>query len=110
MDKNSIYKAILIFGGGLLLFALLKPKDTPGAKGTGTASFDGEKADATPEQKANVRVVMDAYQMAIKAGETPMNLSELNKEFMKEYGMRCYQKKDGSMVVTNEKGQVISTN
>lgn len=110
MDNKSFFKATIMLGGGFLLFWLLKPKGIDKTKSAIqnplTASFDATKP-VTPEQKANGRIVMDAYQSAMMAGEPPMILSELNRECMKDYGMKCYQKKDGTLCVTDEAGREI---
>lgn len=110
MDNTSFYKASIMLGGGFLLFWLFRPKGaTTALKQSGasaSAAFDASKPISSKE-KENASIVMDAYQTALSAGEPPMILSELNRECMKDYGMKCYQKKDGSFCVTNEAGREI---
>ena len=108
--KENLIKAVIIFGGGLGLFFLAKKKienkvvgATSGNSG-GKASADGGPA---PDLK-NAEIVADAYSGALKAGETPQRLTELNKELMKEFGMRCYVN-DNVLTVCDSKGNTIMT-
>jgi hypothetical protein len=39
--------------------------------------------------------------------EPTSTLAELNKECMKEYGMRCYMDKDGKFVTCDSSGSII---
>jgi hypothetical protein len=51
---------------------------------------------------------MIAYTDALKAGEPSARLTELNKECMQEFGMRCYiDSKSGKAVVCDVKGDTI---
>jgi hypothetical protein len=52
---------------------------------------------------------MMAYTDALKNGEPSARLTELNKECMKEFGMRCYIDKSGQAVVCDVKGETILT-
>lgn len=103
MENTTIYKAAIMFGGGFLLFWLLKPKNNgsslSGSTGEKLASFDSSDAPITAKQRKDAEVVMSAFQSAMIAGEPPMVLSELNRECMKDYGLKCQQKKDGSLCV-----------
>jgi hypothetical protein len=103
MENTTVYKAAIMFGGGFLLFWLLKPKSNPNMQSGTTedklASFDSSSAPITAKQKKDAEVVMSAFQSAMIAGEPAMVLSELNRECMKDYGLKCQQKKDGSLCV-----------
>jgi len=100
-----------MFGGGFLLFLALKSTATNSTAPTtstspsGTASFDSTPA---PTQE-NAKIVMTAYSDALKAGEPPHVMTELNQEMMKEFGMRCYIDNSGQMVVCDVKGDTVLT-
>lgn len=109
MDNKNLIKASIMFGGGFLLFLALKS----GAKGSkpattsigNTTSFDSTPA---PTQE-NAQIVIMAYTDALKNGEPPNRLTELNQEMMKEFGMRCYVDNSGEMVVCDVKGDTVIT-
>lgn len=107
MKKENIIKAVLIFGGGYLVFALAKSLK----KGSGSAttkSFSSDK-EATPVPTAeNAKIVLTAYTDALNSGESPARLTELNKECMKEFGMRCYVDSENKIVVCDVKGEPIN--
>lgn len=106
MDNQNLIKAALMFGGGFALFALLKPKDPAVAlSGAGQKAFDNQLLPAPSEKDAEI--VMIAYTDALKAGEPPARLTELNKELMKEFGMRCYIDNSGKATVCDAKGDTI---
>jgi hypothetical protein len=106
MNNQNLIKAALVFGGGFLLFALLKPKvslETSGEK----KAMDNNLVPAPTTE--NAEIVMIAYTDALKNGEPSARLTELNKECMKEFGMRCYIDKSGQAVVCDVKGETILT-
>ena len=111
MNKDFV-KWVIIFGGGLLGFSLFKPKkkDLEAAKeSTPTASvesFDDNESKIKPT-KENADIVMRAYSAAMQAGEPSTALTELNKECMKDYGMRCYVDKNNKLVVCDVSGNII---
>jgi hypothetical protein len=112
MDNKNLIKASIMFGGGFLLFLALKSSaksnsvlSTTASTPSGTASFDSTPA---PTQE-NAKIVMTAYTDALKNGEPPHILTELNQEMMKEFGMRCYIDNSGQMVVCDVKGDTVST-
>jgi hypothetical protein len=116
MKKENIIKAALIFGGGYLLFLLAKTakeKNTTPRTNTKTSnetvkSFDSVVPDDAPAPSVDkAPIVMEAYIMAMEAGESPMRLTELNKECMKDFGMRCHVSEDGKVVVCDIKGNTI---
>jgi hypothetical protein len=107
MDNKTLLKTALILGGGFLLFTLVRPKDK--STKTDKKSADGEKPTPTPTAE-NAEIVMKAYTDALKNGEPPARLTELNKECMTEFGLRCYlDTKTGTPVVCDAKGQTILT-
>lgn len=107
MNKNLV-KAVLMFGGGFLLFMLLKPKQKETAEKK-SATGSGEKMIPAPTPE-NAEIVMMAYSDALKNGEPSSRLTELNKEMMDEFGMRCYvDTKTNQLVVCDVKGDTILT-
>jgi hypothetical protein len=115
MKKENIIKAALIFGGGYLVFLLAKtakekkglPTNTKTSNET-VKSFDSVVPDdAPPPNIEKAPIVMEAYIMAMNAGESPMRLTELNKECMKDFGMRCHVSEEGKVVVCDIKGNTI---
>lgn len=109
MNKNLV-KWVLIFGGGLLGFSLLKPKKKELAavneKVASEKSFDSNESDVKPT-KENAEIVIAAYSAAMQAGEPSNKLTELNKECMKDYGMRCYMDSSNKLVVCDVSGNII---
>lgn len=109
MNKENVLKAVLMLGGGLLLFMLVKPKAMKSKdEASEKKSFDSKENYPTPDP-ANANIVAEAYSAALKAGESSQKLNELNKECMKDYGMRCYVNKEGSLVVCDVSGKIIQT-
>lgn len=105
MDNKNLVKAAFMIGGGFILFALLKPKSQSSTESE-KKSFDSLVPSPTKE---NAEIVMIAYTDALKNGEPSARLTELNKECMKEFGMRCYVDKSGQTVVCDVKGETILT-
>jgi hypothetical protein len=111
MTNENLIKTALIFGGGFALFMALKPKQNAQlASGMPTApnqkSFD---SSAPAPTKENAEIVANAYAEAMKSGEPPARLTELNKECMAEFGMRCYMDKSGQLIVCDVSGNTIMT-
>jgi len=114
MNENLL-KATLMIGGGYLLFMLFKPKkvqafNSPVTKAllSETKNIDGEETPMVINSE-DANIVMRAYINALKAGESPETLTQLNKELMKEFGMRCYIDDKNKVVVTDVKGNIILT-
>lgn len=96
----GLKKAAIVFGVGFAIFWLLRPSDARKPKTT-------KEADPA-QQKANANIVIDAYLAALKAGETPAALEELNTITEKKYGLRVYRKSaDGKYYVMDDKGADI---
>lgn len=112
MNKNLV-KWVVIFGGGILGFMLLKPKkkdlelaQETSSTDTVSESFDSNDSGIKPS-KENAEIVYKAYLAATQAGEPASALAELNKECMKDYSMRCYMDKDGKYIVCDASGGII---
>lgn len=105
MNKNLV-KLALMFGGGFVLFMLLRPKQKEEKKSL-TGSSEKLHPAPTPE---NAEIVMMAYSEALKNGEPSSRLTELNKEMMDEFGMRCYvDSKTSQLIVCDVSGDTILT-
>lgn len=106
MNTNeTLIKVTLIFGGGFLLFMLLKPKSAISKTSVG----DKTSFDATPAPtKDNADIVAKAYTSAVNNNETPAKLTELNGELLKEFGMTC-SISNGQTIVKDSKGETVIT-
>ncbi len=106
--NTNLKKAIVIFGGGLILFwAFRKMKPYGVAKGKSRGSSKGKTF--TDEQRKNAAVVVKAYSDALKAGEQKSFLDEMNAEFAKTYSMRVVpNKSNGTFFATDLEGNKIS--
>jgi hypothetical protein len=115
MTNENLIKAALMFGGGFALFFALRPRDKdiatlapPATTTSPIKSFDSS-AKLPPVAKENALIVAKAYEAAMQNGESPSRLTELNKECMAEFGMKCYMDKDGKLVVTDKDSTIIMT-
>lgn len=105
--NTQIKKAILIFGGGLILFWAFKSvfpvgksKSKKGSRSTSKGGID--------EKTRNAIVVLKAYGEAKKAGESKAFLDEMNAEFAKEFKLRVMTDKgSGKLFVTDLEGNKI---
>ena len=106
MNNKNLIQAGLILTGGFILFALIKPKAA-----SSTKSFDSKDSnDLVPAPtKENAEIVLMAYSDALKNNEPPTRLTELNKECMKDFGLRCYVDKEGKVIVCDVKGSTVLT-
>lgn len=104
-SNYSLYKAAIILGVGALLFWLIKPK----GESSNTLPSTKANGDGPVPTKENAEVVATAYSAALKANEPATRLTELNKEMMKEFGMRCYMDNDNKLVVVDSAGKIITT-
>ena len=109
MANKKFVKFVLIFGGGAALWGLYNyyTKKTPSTNSTDSTTKSFDSVAPTPDT-ANIDVVASAYGQAMSAGEPASRLTELNKELLKEFGMKCYLK-DGKIHVCDSAGKVIST-
>lgn len=109
MNKKFV-KPLLIFGGGLLLFMLLKPKNIGQKLPKETKSFDDLDTNIDVVDKSkNAQIVAKAYTSAVENGESQQRLDELNKELMKEFGMECRLSSSGKPVVFDKNGKKIAS-
>ena len=108
---ENLIKGGIIFGGAFLIFTLFKPKKEAIIKNssTGGTKTGSDGSVVKPIDMNNAKIVADAYASALKAGETAQNLTELNKELMKEFGMRCYVSSSNQLIVCDSKGNTIMT-
>jgi hypothetical protein len=110
MDKTNIVKAILMLGGGFIVYSLVKsikeaPKTSKTSTNPDTKSFDS--VQPTPKQIEDAKIVLTAYIDAMRNNEPPLRLTELNKECINEFGLRCYVDESGKTIVCDEKGNTI---
>lgn len=110
--NTNLKKVILIFGGGLViywLFTKIKPfAGTPKAPKTSSSS-GGEKSFSGGEDKAkNAMMVLRAYKMAKRNGESRDFLAELNQETAKEFGLKVMTDKGtGKCFVVDMSGNKV---
>ena len=124
---NEHKKAILVFGAGLLLFWLFKPKskkitaetnlkyaeeeDNPKDRQKITAPTMSAKSAAKNPMAKGAFAALKAYVDAYNNGEPQSVLDELNREFAKEFKVRVYRRKsDKKLVVTDLEGKEILVN
>jgi hypothetical protein len=98
---NNIKKALLIFGGGVLVFMAFKYLKPNKSKSKTTTK------SAPSKEKIDAKTILTAYIDANNNGESKQFLNDMNTEFAKTYKMRVYVDKDGSAFVTDLKGDRI---
>jgi len=110
---NTTWKKILlIFGGGYLIYWTFT-KIRPFAGSTKTPksmkSESSEKSFSGDEdQKRNAMMVLRAYKMAKKNGESREFLAELNQETAKEFGLKVMNDKgNGQCFVVDMSGNKV---
>jgi hypothetical protein len=105
--NTNLKKALLIFGGGLLVywaFKKLKPIGSTSSKKSAPSSVSAP----TDEQKKNAAIALKAYEDAQAAGESLSFLGDMNKEFSKELGVRVQTDKgSGNLFASDLKGNKI---
>ena len=110
--NTNIKKALLVFGGGLLLFwafKKIKPIGVKSPKNTEKDTNVSASGESNDEQKQNINLVMKAYLEAKKAGESKQFLAEMNREFIKEYGLKVMSDKgSGKLFVADSSGNKVS--
>ncbi len=111
MNNENLVKAGIIFGGGFLLFLLVKRSMSAVASDVASSpsSSNTKQFNSQPINTGDAEIVATAYTDALRAGEPPSKLTELNKECMKDFGMRCYLGKEGQVIVSDLKGNTILT-
>jgi hypothetical protein len=110
-SNENLYKVLIIFGVSGLLFWAFMPKSTAAATPTLPAPSKGfDSSNAPKADIANADIVANAYKSALSAGEPASQLTELNKELVKEFGMRCYKDQNtNKLIVCDSAGNVITT-
>lgn len=105
--NTDVKKALLIFGGGIILFWAFKRLSPIGSVKGKKSSKSADKA-VSDEDKKKAAIVLNAYKAAQKAGEPKSFLDEMNLEFSKEYGMKVYvEKGSGNLFVADLSGTKI---
>lgn len=108
--SETTLKAVIIFLGAGAIFMLLKQKTKPTvepALPTVPKSFDSNISAPVEFNTEDVNIVASAYSEALRAGEPPAKLLELNKELVKEFGMKCYVDKEGKLTVCDSNGNTV---
>lgn len=107
MNTNT-KKALVVFGGGLLLFwafTKIRPFGS-GKKKKGLGNSNSKVF--TEDQRKNAKIVVKAYSDAMKAGENKAFLDEMNAEFAKTYGLRVLTNKaNGGLFATDLEGNKV---
>lgn len=113
--NDNFKKALVVFGGGVLLFWLVKDYNI-----MGKPKKKDDKKDKVPDidpkelknkRKANAFVAVKAYIDAVNNRESEKALDDLNREFAKELKVRVYRRsKDGVIVATDLQGNIILEN
>ena len=110
--NTNVKKALLIFGGGIFLFWAFKKIFPVDVKTTKTNEKDksvSASGEDSGEQKENINLVMKAYLEAKKAGESKQFLADMNREFIKEYGLKVMTDKgNGKLFVADANGNKVS--
>lgn len=105
--NTNLKKALLIFGGGLVLFWAFKKIRPLGGKTKSSKSSKSEKT-VSDEDKKNAVIVLRAYKAAQKAGENKAFLDEMNAEFAREYKLKVYTDKgSGNLFAADLEGNKI---
>lgn len=126
MTNESVKKALLVFGSGILLFLLIKPKSKNWKK---IYSGGGVPEDKPTERKKLMLPKVDpkdikgnkkaqdgitclkAYITAYNNGEPQSELDKLNEEIKKEYSLTVFRRGlDNKLVVADLSGKVILEN
>ena len=113
--NDNIKKAIVVIGGGILLFWLVKDFGILGKSKKADKKKEDEPQidpkDLKNKKKANAFIAVKAYIDALNNRENDKALDELNREFAKELKVRVYRRsKDGVIVATDLQGNVILEN
>ena len=107
--NTNLKKALLIFGGGLVLYwAFTKIRPIGGGMKATKSSGSSDKS-FSGDQRKNAMAALQAYRAAKRNGESKQFLDELNQELAKEYGVRVYtDKATGKCIATDLGGNKIS--
>lgn len=105
--NNNLKKALLIFGGGFILFLAFK-KIKPVGSVKGKKSSSSSTPSFSEEDKKQAAIVLSAYRAAQKAGENSSFLNQMNIEFASQYSMKVFPDKGtGGVFVADLEGNKI---
>lgn len=93
-------KALFVFGGGFLLFYLLRPLVFK--EGLATA-----QKPITDQQRSDALTAINGYKAAVDAGESTDRLQEVNQYAQQQYGLKVDRKIDGTYFAVTLDGQPI---
>lgn len=112
--NDNLKKALIVFGGGFLLFWLFKDKTKMSKVIKKDSKIEPPNVDGKElgdKQKANAFIALKAYIDAVNNRENDKALEELNRELVKELKVRVYKRSsDGVLVVSDMKGNVLLEN
>ena len=110
-NNENLYKVLIIFGvSGLIFWAFMPKKITAVAATLPTPAKGFDSSNAPKADIANADVVANAYKSALSAGEPASQLTELNKELLREFGMRCYKDQNtNKLIVCDATGNIVTT-
>jgi len=104
--NTNLKKALLIFGGGYLLFLIIE-KLKPIAPKAKVKKSKSSKTESAGDKKQAATLLI-AYREAKKAGEPKSLLDEMNAEFAKEYKMKVHtDKSTGRLFVADLQGNKV---
>lgn len=106
--NTNLKKALLIFGGGFILFLAFKKIKPVGSIKGKKSSSSSSTPNFSEEDKKQAAIVLSAYRAAQKAGEPSSFLSNMNSEFASQYKMKVYPDKGtGGLFVADLEGNKI---
>jgi hypothetical protein len=110
--NTNLKKIILIFGGGYViywLFTKIKPfAGSPKLPKTSSGGGSEKSFSGSEDKKKDAVMVLRAYKMAQKNGESKEFLAELNQETAKEFGLKVYTDKGtGKCFVADLEGKKV---
>jgi len=108
MNKENIIKSLFVFGGGFLLYMLVRSTKENYKSKEPRQNTQNFVSKTKPSQE-DAKIVLSAYKMALKNNESAKRLSELNQECLKEFSMRCYVNDKGKTIVCDTDGETILT-
>jgi hypothetical protein len=112
--NSNLKKILLIFGGGYIIYwAFTKLRPIEGKATVKASSSNASTSEASfaggDSQKKNAMMVLRAYRMAKKNGESKEFLNDLNVETAKEFGMKVMtEKSSGKCFVVDLNGNKIA--
>jgi hypothetical protein len=106
--NTNLKKALLVFGGGFILFLAFKKIKPVGSVKSKKSSSSSAPKTFSDEEKKNAAIVLSAYKAAQKAGESSSFLNQMNIEFASQYSMKVFpDKSTGGVFVADLEGNKI---